>query len=217
MGLVQRLVKDPAPRVRLRAVRLLSFVPTRESAETALEVLRQPTDYYLQYVLDSTMTTLEKVWKPVLTSGKPFSADNPEGLAFLLARLEPAELSAAPAGIPVYRAMLERPGIEPRIRQQALEGLSKLNGSQPLQELIAALDRSTENRPAVNRQRIWRRCSWPWIPKRCRARAGTSSGSRFAVAMTRRDKVDLPRSCERMAPPSEPGIWPPLRHRAASI
>ena len=147
MGLVQRLVKDPAPRVRLEAVRLLSFVPTRESAETALEVLRQPTDYYLQYVLDSTMTTLEKVWKPVLTSGQPFSADNPEGLAFLLARLEPAELSAAPAGVPVYRAMLERPGIEPRIRQQALEGLSKLNGSQPLQELIAALDR-LDGKPA---------------------------------------------------------------------
>ena len=147
MGLVKTLVKDPAPRVRLEAVRLLSFVPTREAAETSLEALRQPTDYYLEYVLDSTMTTLEKVWKPVLTSGKPFSADNPDGLAFLLARLEPSELSSAPAGVPVYRAMLERPGIEPRIRQQALEGLAKLNGSQPLQELVAALDR-LDGKPA---------------------------------------------------------------------
>jgi azurin len=147
MTLVQQLVKDPAPRVRLEAVRLLSFVPTPEAAETALETLRQPTDYYLQYVLDSTMTTLERFWKPVLTSGRPFSADNPEGLAFLLARLEPSDLSTAPPGVPVYRAMLERPGIEPRIRQQALEGLSKLNGSQPLQELIAALDR-LDGRPA---------------------------------------------------------------------
>jgi azurin len=147
MSLVQRMVKDPAPRVRLEAVRLLSFVPTREAAETALEALRQPTDYYLDYVLDSTMSTLEKVWKPILTSGKPISPDNPEGLAFLLARLEPTELSSAPAGVPVYRAMLERPGIEPRIRQQALDGLAKLNGSQPLQELVAALDR-LDGKPA---------------------------------------------------------------------
>jgi azurin len=147
LALVKEMVKDPAPRVRLEAVRLLSFVPTREAAETALDVLRQPTDYYLQYVLDSTITTLEKVWKPVLTSGKPFSADNPEGLQFLLARLDPAELSAAPPGIAVYRAMLERPGIDPHIRQQALEGLSKLNGTQPLQELIAALDR-LDGKPA---------------------------------------------------------------------
>jgi azurin len=147
MGLVRQSVKDPAPRVRLEAVRLLSFVPTREAAETALEALRQPTDYYLEYVLDSTMSTLEKVWKPVLTSGKPFPADNADGLAFLLARLEPSELSSAPAGVPAFRAMLERSGIEPRIRQQALEGLAKLNGSQPLRELIAALDR-LDGKPA---------------------------------------------------------------------
>ncbi len=143
---------DGRSRIRRRAsgskrCALLSFVPTRAAAEAALEVLRQPMDYYLQYVLDSTMTTLEKVWKPMLTSGEPFSADNPAGLAFVLARLEPAELSAAPPGVPVYRAMLERPGIEPRIRQQAVEGLSTLNGSQPLQELIAALDR-LDGKPA---------------------------------------------------------------------
>jgi glucose/arabinose dehydrogenase/azurin len=141
MALLKRLVNDPAPRVRLEAVRALSFIPTREAAEAALDVLRHPTDYYLQFTLDATMTTLEKVWKPILTSGRPFSADNSDGLAFVLARLEPSELASAPRSIPVFRAMLERPGIEPRIRQQALDGLSSLNGTKPLQELIAAIDR----------------------------------------------------------------------------
>ena len=92
MTLLTRLVNDQAPRVRLEAVRALSFVPTAAAAESgARRVARQqPMDYYLQYVLDSTMTTLEPAWKPALTSGPPFAADNPAGLAFVLERLDPA-------------------------------------------------------------------------------------------------------------------------------
>ena len=55
-----------------------------------------PTDYYLQYALDSTITTLAKAWKPALTAGQPLAADNPAGLAYLLERLEPSELTALP-------------------------------------------------------------------------------------------------------------------------
>ena len=69
--LLKRMVNDPEPRVRLEAVRALSFVPTAEAAEIALEALEHPVDYYLQYTLDSTITTLEKAWKPALTSGSP--------------------------------------------------------------------------------------------------------------------------------------------------
>ena len=39
MGLLARAVKDPEPRVRLEAVRALSFVPTAEAASTALQSL----------------------------------------------------------------------------------------------------------------------------------------------------------------------------------
>ena len=64
-------------------MRALSFVRTVESAEAALEVLRAPMDYYLHYVLDSTMTTLETVWKPAL-SARGIANDNPAGLTFVL-------------------------------------------------------------------------------------------------------------------------------------
>src|SRR6185503_18994867 len=73
---LKRMVSDPEPRVRLEAVRALSFVPTAEAASIALEVLEHPLDYYLQYTLDSTMTTLEKAWKPTLTAGRPMVADS---------------------------------------------------------------------------------------------------------------------------------------------
>ena len=141
MPLMKTLVNDPAPRVRLEAVRALSFVPTGEAAELALDALRHPLDYYLQYVLDSTIATLEKAWKPILTSGRPFSAANPEGLAFVLGRLEARELAALPRSLPVYRALVERPGIDAAVGREAIEGLAREKGTRPLQELLAAIDR----------------------------------------------------------------------------
>jgi azurin len=141
-----RMVHDPEPRVRLEAVRALSFVPTAEAAEAALDSLNHPSDYYLDYVLDATMRTLEKAWKPVLTAGRPFSAGNPKGLSYVLARLAPAELVALPPSVPVHEAVLATPGVELRHRRAALEGLARANGTSPLGELLATL-RRIDGRP----------------------------------------------------------------------
>jgi azurin len=88
MAILTRTVKDPAPRVRLESVVALSFIPTKEAAETALEVLNQPMDDYLEYALASTMTTLEKCWKPTLTTSSPVAANNRKAKAYLEERLK---------------------------------------------------------------------------------------------------------------------------------
>jgi azurin len=137
---MRRMVQDPAPRVRLEAVRALSFVRTVESAEAALDVLRAPMDYYLQYVLDSTMKTLEPVWKPALST-RGLASDNPAGLAFLLDRLPSSELAALPRSRPVIDALLTQPGVERRHRQEAIDALARTNNSTAVREIIAALDR----------------------------------------------------------------------------
>ena len=141
LDLLAPMVRDEAPRVRLEAVRALSFVPTPAAAKAALRVLDRPMDYYLQYVLDSTMTTLEPAWKPALTSGQPFVDDQPAGLAFLLERLEPAELAAVSRSAPVYEALLSRPGIAPDARRDALAALAKQNGTSMARELLGAVER----------------------------------------------------------------------------
>ena len=141
MGLLAQAVKDQEPRVRLEAVRALSFVPTVAAASTALQVLALPMDYYLDYVLDSTMSTLEPVWKPVLTTGGPFATDNAAGLTFVLARLSPADLASVKRSTPVYHALLSRQGVAPAVRREALEALAAQNGSTLLHEIIAAVDR----------------------------------------------------------------------------
>jgi len=55
-----KLVKDPHPRVRVEAIRALSFYPTSKAAEIALEALELPQDQYVKYALDETIRTLER-------------------------------------------------------------------------------------------------------------------------------------------------------------
>lgn len=156
MTLLARMANDEAPRVRLETVRALSYVPRVDATSAALDLLKHPTDYYLQYTLDSAITTLEKVWKPALTAGQPVAAGNPAGLAYLLARLKPSELTMLPRSEPVYHELLSRPGVERKYREEALAGLVGLRTTDSglrtadsglrtsdsgLVELIAAIER----------------------------------------------------------------------------
>jgi glucose/arabinose dehydrogenase/azurin len=141
LSLLEQAVNDPAPRVRLEAVRALSFVPRAEAAGIAVQALKHETDYYLDYTLDSTITTLESVWKPALTSGRRLAEDNPTGLAYLLERMSEKELTALPRSATVSHELLRRPGIDRAARVEALAGLAASNGRSVVEELLDAVAR----------------------------------------------------------------------------
>jgi glucose/arabinose dehydrogenase len=63
LGLLRTQVNDKHPRVRLEAVRALSFFDGKDASaaqEVAMESLLQPQDYYLEYTLNETNKTLDK-------------------------------------------------------------------------------------------------------------------------------------------------------------
>ncbi|EAQ78614.1 PVC-type heme-binding CxxCH protein [Blastopirellula marina] len=60
LALLQSQVNDENPRVRLEAVRALSFFDTQEALDIALESLAYDQDYYLEYTLGETIKTLER-------------------------------------------------------------------------------------------------------------------------------------------------------------
>ncbi len=60
LGRLGVLVHDDHPRVRLEAVRAISFLSGDEAIELALGVLEHEMDDYLQYCLDETMRALEQ-------------------------------------------------------------------------------------------------------------------------------------------------------------
>ena len=60
LDLLEPRIGDPHPRVRLEAVRALSFLKGDSAIELALNILEDDVDEYLQYTLDQTMRTLEQ-------------------------------------------------------------------------------------------------------------------------------------------------------------
>lgn len=138
--LLQLMVSDQHPRVRLEVVRACSWVNTTAAAEVALEVVNQPRDYYINYALEEVMRGLEPVWKSAISSGESFAANNPAGIDYILGSIPTADLSKLPKSAPVYLAMLTRPGIREQQRSEALDGLAQERDSTELAELTSAIE-----------------------------------------------------------------------------
>jgi putative heme-binding domain-containing protein len=68
-------VNDKGARVRLEAVRGLSFFPTLAAANAALAVLKSPTDSYIEYTLEHTLAAQEDAWQEAYQSGKLADGD----------------------------------------------------------------------------------------------------------------------------------------------
>ena len=61
--LLRTQINDEHPRVRLEAIRALSFFEGDDAGkaqEIALELLQSPLDYYLEYTLNETNKTLDR-------------------------------------------------------------------------------------------------------------------------------------------------------------
>ncbi|MCS7044787.1 MAG: GDSL-type esterase/lipase family protein [Gemmataceae bacterium] len=140
-GWLTEQVEDAHPRVRLEAVVALSFFSEARAAEIALRAAKHPLDYYLDYGLKETLAALEPAWKAAFRDGKPFAADNPAGAAFVLSSLPTAELTQLPRSAAVYHALLAREHLPAAVRDEALHGLARLNKTDYLAELLAALER----------------------------------------------------------------------------
>lgn len=60
LGLLRVQINDSHPRVRLEAIRALSFFPGEEPLAVAVELLAHPDDAYLRFVFNETLATLER-------------------------------------------------------------------------------------------------------------------------------------------------------------
>lgn len=135
LDLLKKAANDPHPLVRLEAVRACSFSKDPKAANVALEVLKQPQDYYITYTLGETMRAL----KP-----SPSAIDvkaNPAALTYVLGQMTNEELKAAPRVEGVLKAQLERKGLDAATREAAAVDLAKLLGTTREVELVSAIMR----------------------------------------------------------------------------
>ena len=125
MSLLRPMTRDEHPRVRLEALRALSFVETPEAVDLALEVPGQPTDYWLDYTLQHTFGALEPVWRERFEKGE-IAKDNRKGREYLEGFL---------AGRPSLglvrqqiRDLVRYRELKPRDRQKAMKAVVSARG-----------------------------------------------------------------------------------------
>lgn len=125
MALLRPRVDDPHPRVRLEAVRALSFVPTREAVELALRAASHPLDYWIDYTLQHTLGALESVWKEPFERGQIANA-TAEGLEYLKAYVSGRpQLGSAQQQL---RRLLNTPDLSAEERHRAMTIVASARG-----------------------------------------------------------------------------------------
>jgi putative heme-binding domain-containing protein len=125
LDLLRPMVADTDPRVRLEALRALSFLGTTEAAELALVAVRQPLDYWLDYTLQHTLGALEAKWKPALEKGE-LAKDNEAGRDYLTAMVK-GQPSIAAVQEPLNR-LIANDGLKEDDRAKLLAVVAKAGG-----------------------------------------------------------------------------------------
>ncbi len=142
LSLLRTAANDAHPRVRLEAVRAASFFngkDTRDAFLVTCDMLLHESDYYLDYCFKETTKQLQKLSKETLLPA------DPKAMAYFVSHMSDSELAKAPSSEPVLSARLERKGMNPMVREDALTELAKLHKTDRTTELLAALARLDEN------------------------------------------------------------------------
>jgi putative membrane-bound dehydrogenase-like protein len=123
-NILKRQVADEHPRVRLEAIRGLSFFQTMEAVEASLAALNSPLDKWLEYTLEHTIGALEPAWTESYSNGE-LAKNNPDGYEFIasyVARRRPG--LAAQQHLDVVR----NPDAASEAREQGYKSLERLDG-----------------------------------------------------------------------------------------
>jgi len=121
-----RAASDDHPRVRLEAVRALSLIPSAEAAASALVVLDQPMDRFLDFALWQCMRDLQDHWLRLAKSGKFEFGGNIDHLTFALKSVDSPDVAT-----PLVR-LLETTELSSDRRREILALVASLGGPKEL-------------------------------------------------------------------------------------
>jgi len=125
LDVFRRAVTDPHPRVRLEAVRGLSYVGTVEAAELVLQVTESPLDYWIEYTLEHTLQALAPYADAADRNGE-FLANGKDALKEYYANYK---LSTGPGGAAVKPLKAaENPELSVAQRDAAMRELAGIQG-----------------------------------------------------------------------------------------
>ncbi len=118
-------IKDQHPRVRLEAVRALSYVQSVEALEIALQATAMPLDYWIEYTLEHTLHALKPFADAAAAQGTFLAGANDKMKEYYATY----KLSTGPGGQAVKPLKdAEDPALSERQREDAIRTLAGVRG-----------------------------------------------------------------------------------------
>jgi putative heme-binding domain-containing protein len=122
--LLAEQISDEHPRVRLEAIRGLSFFANMDAVHAALKVVDLPMDSWLSYTLEHTLIALEPVWTGAYSAGTLAVSDAArQAIEQMLSSRRPGLVAEA------HLAVLRNPEIGDTKRLRAYVGIENLRGN----------------------------------------------------------------------------------------
>jgi putative heme-binding domain-containing protein len=137
--LLKKQAADVHPRVRLESVRAASFFPVPEALDVALASTDLASDQFIDFVRGETLRTLEPIARKSIAAGVDIAFSSPAAARYFLKSVATGDLLKMRRTASVSRELLFRSGVRDEDRRAALDGLAKLEKSQPLAVLVAAI------------------------------------------------------------------------------
>ncbi|WP_339730773.1 PVC-type heme-binding CxxCH protein [uncultured Gimesia sp.] len=129
--LIAPLAGDTHPRVRLEAVRALSFYDRPTVLTDSYQALDQPVDEFLDYALWLTTRETKSTWLPQVLEGTSSLQKTPKKLLFALTAVNSPEVA------PVITKLIQTGQIPDSELQTSLNLIAKFGNANDLQQLFA--------------------------------------------------------------------------------
>lgn len=129
--LIAPLAGDSHPRVRLEAVRALSFYDQPTVLTDAYQALDHPVDEFLDYALWLTTRETKSIWLPQVLEGTSSLQKDPKKLLFALTAVNSPEVT------PVVTKLIQTGQIPASELQTSLNLIAKFGNANDLQQLFA--------------------------------------------------------------------------------
>jgi putative heme-binding domain-containing protein len=139
LAAVLRAAADTSLRVRLEALRTATFLRRPEAVEALAIVEELPVDEQMGYVKQEAKRVLEPEFQRAWQAGERIAFRTDAGRRYLYRSLPVDALAAVPRSPLVYREMLLRPGLDERLRVEAVTELAKAEGTSVVKVVAGAL------------------------------------------------------------------------------
>ncbi len=174
-ALLTKAVADPHPQVRLEAVIALRLTPTAEAARTALGVLEQPMDEFLDFALWQTTRSLEPQWTRRV-------AAEPDFFGTPLKTVYALKSVANPGAVAQLATMYQKDLVPEAYQSDVLASLARYGSSADLKVIF---DKILSNTSGSAKQRVARLAA---LEEAARQRNAQPSGDLNRIAGFIEDK-----------------------------